>query len=83
DCAEDLRDEEGREQALCGAFLDCSKCYERVPLGQLDDRASAAGFPDRLLVLALGMYSGRRHVRAGKAVAAARVGSAGIMAGCG
>ena len=52
---------------LCGVFLDCSKCYERVPLRQLDARASEALFPDRLLVLALSMYSGRRHVRVGAA----------------
>jgi hypothetical protein len=77
--------EEGEDQdeALCGVFLDCSKCYERAPLRQLDERAVAAGFPDRLLVLALSMYSGRRHVRVGAAVAQAVVASSGIMAGCG
>jgi hypothetical protein len=42
-----------------------------------------AEFPDRLLVLALSMYSGRRHVRVGAAVAKAVVASSGIMAGCG
>ena len=67
-------------ETLCGVFLDCSKCYERVPL---DARGVEAGFPDRLLVLALNMYSGRRHVKVGMAVAEARVGSSGIMAGCG
>ena len=63
--------------------MDCSKCYERVPLQQLDSRMVVAGFLDRLLVLALNMYSGRRHVKVGMAVAEARVGSSGIMAGCG
>ena len=59
-------------------------CYERVPLRQLDVRAVAAGFPDRVLVLALGVYSGRRHLRVGTAVARAVEGSSsGIMAGCG
>ncbi len=68
---------------MCGVFLDCSKCYERVPLQQLDGRAVAAGFPGRLLVLALGMYAGRRHVKVGRAVAEAKLGTSGIMAGCG
>ncbi|MFM7981258.1 MAG: hypothetical protein ACKPKO_18275, partial [Candidatus Fonsibacter sp.] len=62
-------------------MLDCNKCYERAPLGQLDARASAADFPDRLLVLALGMNTGRRYVRVGRAVAEERVGTSGIMAG--
>ena len=66
---------------LCGVFLYCSKCYERVPLRQLDARASEALFPDRLLVLALSMYSGRRHVRVGSAVAQAVTGSCGLMVG--
>ena len=51
-------------EVLCGVFLDCSKCYERAPLRQLDVRAVAAGFPDLLLVLALDMYS-RRKARQG------------------
>ena len=82
--AECLGDETGDEdETLCGVFLDCSKCYERVPLQQLDAKASEALFPDKLLVLALGMYSGRRHVRVGPAVARAVQGSCGLMAGCG
>ena len=82
--AECLGCEEGAEDdTLCGVFLDCSKCYERAPLQQLDAKASKALFPDRLMVLALGMYSGRRHVRVGPAVAQAVLGSCGLMAGCG
>ena len=81
DPAGDLEVEE--PEVLCGVFLDCSKCYERASLRQLDVRAVAVGFPDRLLVLALSMYSGRRHVKVGMAVVEARVGSSGIMAGCG
>ena len=38
--AECLDQEAGEvDEALCGVFLDCSKCYERVPLQQLDARA--------------------------------------------
>ena len=83
--AECLEQEEAEveAEALCGVFLDCSKCYERVPLRQLDVRAAEALFPDRLLVLALSMYSGRRHVRVGPAVAEEVQGSCGLMAGCG
>ena len=65
------------------SFAAFSWCYERVALQQLDDRASGAGFPDHLLVLALQVYSGPRHIRVGQAVAAPRRGTAGIMAGCG
>jgi hypothetical protein len=78
-----FEDGEDQDEALCGVFLDCSKCYERVPLRQLDERAARAEFPDRLLVLALSMYSGRRHVRVGLAVARPVVAASGIMAGCG
>ena len=53
---------------MCGVFLDCSKCYERIPHVDLERRAKYLQFPDQLLVLALGMYSGPRHVRVGEAV---------------
>ena len=74
---------EEEDEVLCGVFLHCTECYERAPLRQLDVRASEALFPDRLLVLALSMYSGRRHVRVGPAVAQEVWGSCGLMAGCG
>ena len=71
------------DDTVCGVFLDCSKCYERVPLAELDIRARALQFPDPLLVLALSMYSAPRHVRVGDAVSDPVVASCGIMAGCG
>ena len=56
ECLDTAEDPDVAEpEDLCGVFLDCSKCYERVPLKQLDARAVEAGFPDRLLVLALSM----------------------------
>ena len=70
-------------ESMCGAFLDCSKCYERVPLAELDARACALQFPDPLLVLALHMYSAPRHVRVGDAFAKPVSAACGIMAGCG
>ena len=82
--AECLELEVGKEdKVLCVVFLDCSKCYERAPLRQLDVRATEALFPDKLLAFALDVYSGRRHVRVGPAVAQAARGSCGLMAGCG
>eukprot|EP00971_Amphidinium_carterae_P078734 1557760-Amphidinium_carterae.1 len=32
-------------QNQAGVFLDCSKCYERVPLAQLEQFAIERGFP--------------------------------------
>eukprot|EP00971_Amphidinium_carterae_P121187 2400199-Amphidinium_carterae.2 len=32
-------------QHQAGVFLDCSKCYERVPLAQLEQFAIERGFP--------------------------------------
>ena len=74
---------QGDSTAICAVFLDCSKCYERVPHQELERRAREAQFPDRLLVLALHMYSGPRFVRVGKAFAEPVWASSGIMAGCG
>ena len=49
--------DDGGDEVLCRVFLGCSKCPERVPLRQLDERAVAAGAPDRLLALALQIYT--------------------------
>ena len=68
---------------MCGVFLDCSKCYERIPHAGLERRARDLQFPDQLLVLALGMYSAPRHVRVGEAVSQPVQASSGILAGCG
>ena len=53
----EVEEEDARK---AGAFLDCSERCGRVPL-----RAHAAACLGLLLVLALQMSSGRRHVRIG------------------
>eukprot|EP00971_Amphidinium_carterae_P201622 4000880-Amphidinium_carterae.2 len=50
----------GKPQA--GIFLDCSKCYKRVPLHTLETFALESGYPLYALYAALDMYSGRRRV---------------------
>eukprot|EP00971_Amphidinium_carterae_P226849 4499126-Amphidinium_carterae.2 len=45
-----------------GVFLDCSKCYERVPLAQPEQFAIERGFPLYVLNCALNMYSGSRRI---------------------
>eukprot|EP00971_Amphidinium_carterae_P300211 5964760-Amphidinium_carterae.1 len=50
----------GKPQA--GVFLDCSKCYERIPLQTLEAFALESGYPLYALYAALDMYAGRRRV---------------------
>eukprot|EP00971_Amphidinium_carterae_P000537 10925-Amphidinium_carterae.1 len=45
-----------------GVFLDCSKCYERVRLAQLEQFAIERGFPLYAPNCALNMYSGSRRI---------------------
>eukprot|EP00971_Amphidinium_carterae_P162416 3219579-Amphidinium_carterae.1 len=51
-----------RRQHQAGVFLDCSKCYEWVPLAQLEQFAIERGFPLYALKCALNMYSGNRRI---------------------
>eukprot|EP00971_Amphidinium_carterae_P284378 5645757-Amphidinium_carterae.1 len=45
-----------------GIVLDCSKCYERIPLSKLEQFALESGYPLYALYACLDMYSGRRRV---------------------
>eukprot|EP00971_Amphidinium_carterae_P090951 1800221-Amphidinium_carterae.1 len=49
-------------QHQAGVFLDCSKCYERVPLAQLEQFAIERGFPLYALKCALNMYCGNSRI---------------------
>eukprot|EP00971_Amphidinium_carterae_P125128 2479197-Amphidinium_carterae.1 len=42
-------------------FLDCSKCYERVPLPMLEEFALESGYPLYAPHVALKVHSGNRH----------------------
>eukprot|EP00971_Amphidinium_carterae_P340162 6478356-Amphidinium_carterae.1 len=54
---------QGQSRVLqAGVFLDFSKCYERVPLAQLEQFAIERGFPLYVLNCALNMYRGSRRV---------------------
>eukprot|EP00971_Amphidinium_carterae_P006108 120334-Amphidinium_carterae.2 len=58
-------------QPQAGVFLDCSKCYERIPLQTLETFALESGYPLCALYAALDMYAGRRRVLLQGAVSAA------------
>eukprot|EP00971_Amphidinium_carterae_P256966 5101521-Amphidinium_carterae.1 len=66
-----------------GVFLDCSKCYERVPLAQLEQFAIERGFPLYALNCALSMYSGSRRILIQGAVSEAVQSTCGLPPGCG
>eukprot|EP00971_Amphidinium_carterae_P294640 5850538-Amphidinium_carterae.1 len=66
-----------------GVFLDCSKCYERVPLAQLEQFAIERGFPLHALNCALNMYSGNRRILLQGAVSTAVQSTCGLPPGCG
>eukprot|EP00971_Amphidinium_carterae_P110569 2190351-Amphidinium_carterae.1 len=71
----------GKPQA--GVFLDCSKCYERMPLHKLEDFALESGYPLYALYAALDMYAGRRRVLLQGAVSEPVTATHGMPPGCG
>lgn len=60
------------------AFLDCSKCYERVGHALAGRRALRSGLAARVANMLFDMYKGRRHVK----VARPKTGGHGLVAGC-
>eukprot|EP00971_Amphidinium_carterae_P180760 3585398-Amphidinium_carterae.2 len=66
-----------------GIFLDCSKCYERVPPAQLEQFAIERGFPLYALNAALNMYSGGRRILIQGVVSEAVQSTCGLPLGCG
>eukprot|EP00971_Amphidinium_carterae_P233542 4634806-Amphidinium_carterae.1 len=71
----------GKPQA--GVFLDCSKCYERIPLNKLEAFALESGYPLYALYAALDMYAGRRRVLLQGAVSEPVTATHGMPPGCG
>ena len=71
---------QGRHALL--AFLDCSKCYERVGHALAAERAARSGMPLRVLNMVMNIDSGPRLVRAHGAVALPVLGHHGLIAGC-
>ncbi len=64
------------------AFLDCSKCYERVPHRLAARRALELGAPPRLMQMLFDMHRAPRRVRVHGAVSDIAVGHCGLPAGC-
>eukprot|EP00972_Heterocapsa_arctica_P031514 4641518-Heterocapsa_arctica.AAC.1 len=52
-------------------FLDCSKCYERIPITALYRAAVAEGFPPGLARMARLQYRATRYIRVAGAAAEA------------
>ena len=65
------------------AFLDCSKCYERVPLQAAAQQALRTGCPTGAVALAFNMYAAPRYIRVHGAVAPGFNASSGLVPGCG
>eukprot|EP00971_Amphidinium_carterae_P132543 2625169-Amphidinium_carterae.1 len=70
-----------------GVFLDCSKCYERIPLHKLEQFALERGYSLLKALYALyvlrDIYSGRRRVLIQVAVSLPVTASYGMPLGCG
>ena len=64
------------------AYLDCSKCYERIEHETAGHRAVATGCPVAIINMAMSIYSGPRYIRVHGAVAKAARGRHGLIAGC-
>eukprot|EP00971_Amphidinium_carterae_P325759 6456191-Amphidinium_carterae.1 len=64
------------------SFLDCSKCYERIPLHELEEFALDSGYPLYALYAALDMYAGRRRVLLQGAVSEPVTATHGMPPGC-
>ena len=70
------------DQGAIAILLDLSKCYERIPLLDLARRARAAGWPGRVVALAVGQYAAVRWVSVADATIPAGAATHGMVAGC-
>ena len=75
--------ERARGLFTLAAFLDCSKCYERVPLQEAAQQALRSGCPHGAVALAFNMYAAPRYIRVHGAVAPGFAASSGLVPGCG
>eukprot|EP00971_Amphidinium_carterae_P014315 282827-Amphidinium_carterae.1 len=64
-------------------FLDCSKCYVRIPLHKFETFALESGYPLYALHAALDMYAGRRRVLIQGVVSQPVAAAHGMPPGCG
>ena len=64
------------------AFLDCSKCYERIEHSIAGQDTVATGCPDTIANMVFHQYAGNRIVRAHGAAAKPLQGNHGLIAGC-
>eukprot|EP00972_Heterocapsa_arctica_P090980 13424019-Heterocapsa_arctica.AAC.1 len=65
------------------AYIDCSKCYERVDQKVAVEAAIATGCNRTIVSLAFGMYRKPRLIQVDKASVEGISANRGILAGCG
>ena len=75
---------EGRKEdsGLVTVLLDLSKCYERIPLEVLVRRTVEAGWPRRVVAVAISQYAAVRWVTVAGATAPGGRATHGMIAGC-
>ena len=71
------------ERHFVAAFLDCSRCYERVAHGQAGERAVETGCNPKVVNLAMDMYGAPRVIQAHGAHSELVGVNRGMLAGCG
>ena len=78
----ELQDDSTDSPAAC-LLLDLSKCYERIPLKLLAERAAEAGWPSRCVALVVQQYAAQRWVVVADCVADGGLVVCGVVVGCG
>lgn len=71
---------EGKDSLL--AFLDCSKCYERVKHALVGERALDTGLGGRLANMSFDLHKWPRHTEVHGVVTHSEFGNSGLVAGC-
>ena len=64
-------------------YLDCHKCYERVPHLGAAQSAWLSGCPGQIVNLVFSLYAGARHLSVHGAISQKCGGNTGLIAGCG
>ena len=64
------------------AYLDCSKCYERIRHVDAQEAAHRTRCPVEIMNLALNMYSGRRRLKVRGCLSQGFFPTSGLLAGC-
>ena len=72
-----------RKKFVGVVYLDCHKCYERVPRLKAAHSAQISGCPGQIVNLVFALYAGTRHLSVHGAISQTCGGHTGLIAGCG